>query len=71
MARGRTPRFDATAWLARYLVGPADVADPRLHGRETTEAERAREGELRDDFERVVDASGHVYLVPRDHPDTP
>ena len=65
----RKARFDATAWLARYLLGPAQVTDPRRAGREMTEDERAREGELRGGFERVVDASGRVYLVARDDAD--
>lgn len=59
------PRFDMTAWLARYLLGPAQVTDPRRAGRRTTAAEQAREGELRGGFVRVQDASGRVYLVPR------
>jgi len=66
MTRQRRQRFDATAWLARYLVGPAQVTDPRLAGRAPTQAERAREGELHGGFERVRDASGRVYLVARD-----
>lgn len=63
------PRFDMTAWLARYLLGPAQVTDPRRAGRRTTAAEQAREGELRGGFVRVQDASGHVYLVPRSETD--
>lgn len=62
----RTERLDATAWLARYLLGPAQVTDPRRAGRATTPAEREREGELQGGFERVQDASGRVYLVARD-----
>ena len=59
-------RFDMTAWLARYLLGPAQVTDPRRAGRGANEGERAREGELRGGFERVRDASGREYLVARD-----
>ena len=66
MTRQRKERLDATAWLARYLVGPAQVTDPRRAGRGATDAERAREGELRGGFERVRDASGRVYLVAKD-----
>lgn len=66
MARQRKERLDATAWLARYLVGPAQVTDPRRAGRDVTDDERAREGELRGGFERVRDASGRVYLVAKD-----
>ncbi|MCC2320289.1 hypothetical protein [Cellulomonas xiejunii] len=62
----RKERLDATAWLARHLVGPAQVTDPRVPGRGTTDAERAREGELQAGFERVRDASGRVYLVAKD-----
>lgn len=65
MARRSTGGFDATAWLARYLLGPAQVSDPRRVGRATTDDEQAREGELRGGFERVQDASGRVYLVAR------
>jgi len=66
VARQRKERLDATAWLAKHLVGPAQVTDPRIPGRGTNDAERAREGELRGGFERVRDASGRVYLVARD-----
>ncbi|GIG41248.1 hypothetical protein [Cellulomonas phragmiteti] len=72
MSKQRKERLDATAWLARYLLGPAQVTDPRRRGRASTDAERAREGELRGGFERVRDASGRVYLVAWDgHPGTP
>ncbi|WP_136518355.1 MULTISPECIES: hypothetical protein [Cellulomonas] len=63
MARGR--RFDMTDWLARYLLGPASVAHPRRAGRSATEEERRRDSALRDEFVRVRDASGRVYLVDR------
>ena len=66
MARQRKERLDATTWLARYLVGPAEVSDPRRAGRAVTDDEQAREHGLRSEFERVVDPSGRVYLVPRD-----
>ena len=65
MARQRKERLDATAWLAKHLVGPAQVTDPRIPGRGANDVERAREGELRGGFERVRDASGRVYLVAR------
>ena len=72
MARQRKERLDATAWLAKHLVGPAQVTDPRIPGRGVNDVERAREGELRGGFERVRDASGRVYLVARDDaPDAP
>lgn len=66
MARQRKERLDATAWLAKYLLGPAQVTDPRRAGRSADERERAREGELLAGFERVRDASGREYLVARD-----
>ncbi|UZN02016.1 hypothetical protein [Cellulomonas sp. S1-8] len=68
MSRQRKERPDATAWLAKYLLGPAQVTDPRRAGRDSTDDERAREGELHGGFERVRDASGRVYLVARDDP---
>ncbi len=64
--RRRRERLDATAWLARYLLGPAQVSDPRRAGRAVSEAERSREGELRGGFARVQDATGRAYLVVRD-----
>lgn len=65
MTKQPRERLDATAWLARYLLGPAQVSDPRRTGRDTTEAEQEREGALHDGFERVRDASGRVYLVAK------
>ena len=65
MTRQRKERIDATAWLARYLLGPAQVSDPRRRGRAATAEEQARDRELQGGFERVTDASGRVYLVPR------
>ena len=55
----------ATAWLARYFLGPASVGDPTTPIRPATAQERARDDQLHDSFERVVDAEGRTYLVER------
>ncbi|TQL01822.1 hypothetical protein [Cellulomonas sp. SLBN-39] len=65
MVRGRREKLDMTAWLAKYLLGPASVAPPQRPGRPATDAEREREQGLQAGFERVQDAAGRTYLVDR------
>ncbi|WP_444664978.1 hypothetical protein ACT17Q_04920 [Cellulomonas sp. CW35] len=63
----RSPRTGRalTDWLARHLLGPAQVGDSREPARPTTEQEHAREQELRSTLVRVQDANGRTYLVER------
>ncbi|UJP39641.1 hypothetical protein [Cellulomonas palmilytica] len=63
----RSPRTGRTLtdWLARHLLGPAQVGDSREPARPTTEQEQAREHELRSTLVRVQDANGRTYLVER------
>jgi len=55
-----------TDWLARPLLGPAQVGNSREPARPTTVEEQAREQELRSTLVRVQDASGRTYLVERE-----
>jgi len=55
-----------TDWLARHLLGPAQVGNSREPARPTTVEEQAREQELRSTLVRVQDASGRTYLVERE-----
>lgn len=59
-----------TDWLARHLLGPAQVGDGRAPVRPASEDERARERELRTSLVRVQDANGRTYLVERSDADT-
>ena len=57
-------RRDMTEWWLTYL-GPAQVGDIRGPRKALTADERARDAELQQGFERVVDASGRSFLVER------
>lgn len=63
----RSPRTGhaMTDWLARHLLGPAQVGDSREPARPATPDEQAREQELRSTLVRVQDANGRTYLVER------
>lgn len=65
MARRRGERLDMTAWLARYLVGPAQLGDVTAPVRPPTQDERDRDEDLRAGFERRQEPSGRSYLVER------
>lgn len=65
MARSRRERRSLTDWLARHLLGPAQVSDVAARGRQASADERARESALRTELVRVQDASGRTYLVAR------
>ncbi|WP_456847460.1 hypothetical protein [Cellulomonas sp. P5_C6] len=57
-------RRDMTEWLVTYL-GPAQVGNIRGPRKALTDDERARDAELQQGFERVVDANGRSFLVQR------
>lgn len=57
-------RRDMTEWWLTYL-GPAQVGNIRGPHKALTDDERARDAELQQGFERVVDASGRSFLVQR------
>jgi hypothetical protein len=57
-------RRDMTEWWLTYL-GPAQVGNIRGPRKALTADERARDTELQQGFERVVDASGRSFLVER------
>ncbi|MEZ0449865.1 hypothetical protein [Cellulomonas sp. ICMP 17802] len=57
-------RRDMTEWWLTYL-GPAQVGNIRGPRKALTDDERARDAELQQGFERVVDASGRSFLVQR------
>ncbi len=58
------PRRDMTEWWLTYL-GPAQVGNIRGPRKALTDDERARDTELHQQFDRVVDASGRTFLVER------
>ncbi|WP_426595533.1 hypothetical protein ACPPVS_08095 [Cellulomonas sp. McL0617] len=57
-------RKDATEWLLTYF-GPAQVGNIRGRRRPLTPDERARDAQLRQEFERVVGPDGQAFLVER------
>jgi hypothetical protein len=57
-------RRDMTDWWLTYL-GPAQVGNIRGPRKVLTDAEVARDDELQQQFDRVVDASGKSFLVER------
>ncbi len=65
MARADGANGRVTDWLARHLLGPAQVGDGRAPVRPANDDERARERELRTSLVRVEDANGRSYLVER------
>ncbi|CAM5782057.1 hypothetical protein [Cellulomonas persica] len=70
MSRRDSEGGRVTDWLARHLLGPAQVGDGREPVRPASADERARERELRTSLVRVQDASGRTYLVERSDADT-
>ena len=57
-------RRDMTEWWLTYL-GPAQVGNIRGPRKDLTDDERARDTELQQQFDRVVDANGRPFLVER------
>ena len=57
-------RRDMTEWWLTYL-GPAQVGNIRGPRKALTADEAARDSELQQQFDRVVDASGRTFLVER------
>ena len=57
-------RRDMTEWWLTYL-GPAQVGNIRGPRKELTDDEVARDTELQQQFDRVVDARGRTFLVER------
>ncbi|WP_249667291.1 hypothetical protein [Cellulomonas fengjieae] len=57
-------RRDMTEWWLTYL-GPAQVGNIRGPRKDLTDDERARDAELQQQFDRVVDANGRSFLVER------
>ena len=57
-------RRDMTEWWLTYL-GPAQVGNIRGPRKVLTDDEVARDTELQQQFDRVVDASGRTFLVER------
>ena len=57
-------RRDMTEWWLTYL-GPAQVGNIRGPRKVLTHDEVARDAELQQQFDRVVDASGRTFLVER------
>ncbi|GEK19491.1 hypothetical protein [Cellulomonas xylanilytica] len=60
----KKPRRDLTEWLLTYL-GPAQVGNPRGPRKVLSDDEVARDAELQQQFDRVVDARGRTFLVER------
>ena len=71
MARAGGENRRVTDWLARHLLGPAQVGNGREPMRRASDDERARERELRTTLVRVEDAHGRSYLVERAEDATP
>ena len=57
-------RRDVTEWLLTYL-GPAQVGNIRSRRRPVSDAARARDAQLRQEFVRVVGPDGRSFLVER------
>lgn len=57
-------RRDMTELWLTYL-GPAEVGNIRGPRKDLTEDEVARDSELQQQFDRVVDANGRSFLVER------
>ena len=60
----KTQRRDMTEWWLTYL-GPAQVGNIRGPRKVLTDDEVARDTELQQQFDRVVDARGRTFLVER------
>ena len=60
----KSKRRDMTEWWLTYL-GPAQVGNIRGPRKVLTDDEVARDTELQQQFDRVVDASGRTFLVER------
>lgn len=58
-------RRTATEWLLTYF-GPAQVGNIRSRRRPVSDAARARDAQLRQEFVRVVGPDGRSFLVERD-----